>query len=163
MQYNIWRGATISTMSLIDSMSSSFTSYVDAAPPVGTWCYRIEAPNPAGCVPTAPATDYSSSFSNTSCTTVLATEELDQDNLSVEVAPNPFNSTTTFYVSGPDKYTLVRLEVYNIIGGKVKVVEGISDAEFTLDRGGLNDGIYIYKLLNEEKGDLIGSGKLIIR
>ncbi|HIA06360.1 MAG TPA: T9SS type A sorting domain-containing protein [Flavobacteriales bacterium] len=158
VQYDIWRGATSSTMTLIDSMSGSLTSYFDISPPLGTVCYRIEAPNPAGCVPTAPPTDYSSSFSNTACTTILSAADPDQSRLVVDVTPNPFSSTAIFTIDGTSQS--VDLELFNMIGKKVHGLYGIPASRFELSRENLPDGIYLYRISSDS--GLLKTGKVIV-
>ena len=158
VQYDIWRGATSSTMTLIDSMSGSLTSYFDISPPLGTVCYRIEAPNPAVCEPTAPPTDYSSSFSNTACTTVLSAADPDQASLVIDVTPNPFSSTAIFTIDGTSQS--VDFELFNMIGKKVQALYSISSPTFEVSRNELPDGIYLYRIISGT--ELLKTGKVII-
>jgi hypothetical protein len=157
-KYHIWRGATPSTMARIDSVSGSITSYVDISAPTGTVCYRIEAPNPAGCEPTAPPTDYSSSFSNSACTTVLSATDVANEHLLIEVTPNPFSTTAVFTIEGPAQN--VDFELFNMIGKKVYGLYGVTGPSFELSREHLPDGIYLYRI-SGDKG-LLKTGKVIV-
>jgi hypothetical protein len=145
-------------MTLIDSMPGSLTSYFDISPPIGTTCYRIEAPNPAGCVPTAPPTPYSSSFSNTACTTVLSAADPDHPRLVIDVTPNPFSSTAIFTIEGTSQS--VDFELFNMIGKKVRALYSISGPTFEVPRKNLPDGIYVYQIIGDS--GFLKTGKVII-
>ena len=157
-KYHIWRGATPSTMARIDSISGSLTSYVDISAPTGTVCYRIEALNPAGCVPTAPPTDYSSTFSNSACTTVLSAANAADAGLLINVTPNPFSTTAIITIEGVSK--AVDFELFNMIGKKVHGIYGVKGPSFILSREHLVDGVYLYRI-SGEKG-LLKTGKVIV-
>lgn len=157
-KYHIWRGATLSTMARIDSVSGSITSYVDISAPTGTVCYRIEAPNPAGCIPTAPPTDYSSSFSNSACTTVLSATDAEHTDYQVEVTPNPFSTAAVFTIEGLSQ--AVDFELFNMIGKKVHGLYGVMGSTFELSREHLADGIYLYRISGDE--GFLKTGKVIV-
>ena len=76
--------------------------------------------------------------------------------------PNPFNPVTTIKYTIPQD-GLVKLEIYNIIGQKVAVLEnsykkaGIYEVEFRGDK--LASGIYCYRL---ECGNFVASKKMMI-
>ena len=162
VQYNIWKGATSSTLTLLDSVSSLLTSYVDINPLMGTTCYRIEIVNPAGCIPTDPPTDYSSSFSNTSCQTIASIENKDKKQaVKVSVMPNPFNEAASLVITGIDDYNNVSLEVYNIIGKRVTLISNITSSTIEIKRENLTEGLYVYQLLSN--GKTLHTGKLVIQ
>jgi len=155
--YTIWRGSSSSTLSVIDITAS--TSYVDVNPITGTSCYRIEASNSAGCTPTSPPVDYSSSYSNTACETILSVDNLNEKGvLSVSVSPNPFTDNATFSVASGSK--TLHFELFNMIGKKVKDIEKISASTFDVSRDALPNGVYLYKI-SDENGT-VRSGRLII-
>lgn len=81
-------------------------------------------------------------------------------NIQLKVYPNPFNSTTTFEVTGLDVKGVFTFELYNIIGKKVKEVSNIANNKFVISRENLPEGIYIFKI--RSKDGLIGAGKLMV-
>jgi len=85
--------------------------------------------------------------------------EIYDDAYSVEVYPNPFSTTTTIQVDGLDAISTASLEMYNIIGEKVKSFSS-NDSKFIVNRNQLPSGIYFYNIKLENK--LIGAGKLIV-
>lgn len=80
--------------------------------------------------------------------------------------PNPFNPTTTIGFDVPDNNTMVRMEVYNIIGQRVKtlVSDVYSAGRYSVRWDGTNDagvqvstGVYIYRV---QAGNVVQSKKL---
>jgi uncharacterized repeat protein (TIGR01451 family) len=77
----------------------------------------------------------------------------------VKVFPNPFNDNTTFFINtfkGEFNFELI-----DVLGKKVKEINNISSKQFNLNRGGLENGIYFFRIYNID--GLIGNGKLIIK
>jgi len=80
--------------------------------------------------------------------------------------PNPFNPSTTIGFDVPSGKTLVRLEIYNILGQRVKTL--VNDV-YTAGRykvswdgtnnvgGRVSTGVYIYRM---QAGDIVQSKKL---
>jgi len=155
--YNIWRGATSSTMVQIDNIPATVTAYADINPLLGTSCYRIQAVNPAGCVPTAPSTPLTS-FSNTSCQTILSISNNPVNVITVSVAPNPFSNFAVLTIEGAVEE--MEFELFNMIGKRVRALQKFSGSTLEVTRAGLPDGIYLYRLSNQE--GLLSTGKLII-
>ncbi|MBW8050704.1 MAG: T9SS type A sorting domain-containing protein [Cytophagales bacterium] len=81
--------------------------------------------------------------------------------ISINVYPNPFSSTTTFEINSTSTFKLrYTFELYNIIGKKVKEISNITGNRFVISRKNLPEGIYIYKI--RSKDGLIGAGKLMV-
>ena len=81
----------------------------------------------------------------------------------ISIYPNPVSTTATIHFSGAENLSDLQLEVYDIIGNKVRdltreFVEQRGDMIF--NREGLKSGIYFYKLLNGNS--LSSSGKIVI-
>jgi hypothetical protein len=74
------------------------------------------------------------------------------------VYPNPFNSFTTieFNIAVNNG----ELSFYNILGEKVKTISNISGQTITLNKDGLNNGLYFLKLIEETK--VIAKSKIMI-
>ncbi|MBC8147573.1 MAG: PKD domain-containing protein, partial [Bacteroidetes bacterium] len=63
--YKIWRGVNTTSMSLIDSVSGSTSTYTDNTPPSGGLYYFVEVVKPgAACIASKVNTNYNSSRSN---------------------------------------------------------------------------------------------------
>tara|TARA_Y100001935_G_scaffold251458_1_gene253415 strand:- start:33912 stop:39212 length:5301 start_codon:yes stop_codon:yes gene_type:complete len=80
--------------------------------------------------------------------------------------PNPFNPSTTIGFEVPDNNTMVRLEIYNILGQRVKTLvnDVHSIGRYSVRWDGTNDagmqvstGIYLYRI---QAGDIVQSKKL---
>lgn len=91
-------------------------------------------------------------------TTGVLELEGEAENL-VTAYPNPFSNTTTFKIQSGNLKDL-SFNLYDVTGKIVKTIRNINTAEFKLERGNLQNGIYFYILSNSEK--MIDSGKLII-
>jgi len=97
--YNIYRGASISTMTLLTQVSGSVFTYTDLTPPPGNIWYMIEAVHPfGGCNParlagpgSSVATEYGSILSNLEYTSSVGMEESSNLQSSLLVSPNPGN------------------------------------------------------------------------
>ena len=79
------------------------------------------------------------------------------DNIIVDIYPNPFSSEATFYTS--IALHNARLMIYNS-QQLVKQIDSISDQTFTFNRENLSSGLYWIKLVQENK--VIAIRKLVI-
>jgi len=81
----------------------------------------------------------------------------------VAIYPNPFNNATTLYLQRDDNSKPIELTftLYNILGKEVKRIEGISADQFQVQRGNLRNGIYIYKIRQDE--EVIDIGKVVVK
>ncbi|HIA06359.1 MAG TPA: T9SS type A sorting domain-containing protein [Flavobacteriales bacterium] len=82
--------------------------------------------------------------------------------VSVMVYPNPFSIFTNFEFKGLTDRSSLRMEIYDVVGQQIKVVENLRASGFILDRSELANGIYIYKLTDNRGNNLIASGKLVV-
>lgn len=81
--------------------------------------------------------------------------------------PNPFNPTTTimYDLARPGE---VEIDVYNILGQKVKAIEGgykvPGEYRFEVDMTGFPSGVYLYRLEEKEKDSKVESelGKMVL-
>jgi hypothetical protein len=80
--------------------------------------------------------------------------------------PNPFNPSTTIGFDVPANNTIVRMEIYNVLGQKVKTLvnDVYSAGKHTVNWDGTNDsgitvstGVYLYRI---QAGDIVQSKKL---
>ncbi|TND09469.1 MAG: hypothetical protein FD123_1275 [Bacteroidetes bacterium] len=92
-------------------------------------------------------------------TVPIGVEEQGQAAANVSVFPNPFRESATFRVSDAELKN-ARLEIFDVLGNKVRVINNLSGNSFTIDQEGLGSGVYFYQLISEEAG--IASGKLVV-
>lgn len=82
-------------------------------------------------------------------------------NLSNEVSvfPNPFNSNATILIGQNINTVGMEITLYDLSGRVVKKIK-TSDHKIIIDRNGLNNGIYLYDIINET--GKIKSGKVVV-
>jgi hypothetical protein len=78
----------------------------------------------------------------------------------VNVFPNPFNTTTTFLIQTEQPVNNMQLSIYDGAGRLVRQVNNINTTTVTVDRDGLADGMYFYTLTAENAQ--LTNGKLIV-
>jgi hypothetical protein len=101
--YNIYRGSSISTMTLLTQVSGSTFAYTDLTPPPGNLWYMIEAVHPfGGCAPSRlngsdrrVEVDYNAIHSNLEPTNGVTVEENAMLQSSMTLSPNPGNGNFT--------------------------------------------------------------------
>lgn len=101
--YNIYRGSSISTMTLLTQVSGSTFAYTDLTPPPGNLWYMIEAVHPfGGCAPSRlngsdrrMEVDYNAIHSNLEPTNGVTVEENAMLQSSMTLSPNPGNGNFT--------------------------------------------------------------------
>jgi len=78
----------------------------------------------------------------------------------VVVYPNPFATFTTIQFNN-DKCEKYTLELYDLMGKKIKTIDNIITDRVTIDKEGLTSGVYIYSLKKENEKPK--NGKLVLR
>lgn len=78
-----------------------------------------------------------------------------------EVYPNPNRGQFIIEISNEQLAISNRVEVYNMIGEKVFLQLSIVNYKLLIDLSGQPDGVYFYRILNNN-GVVLGNGKLII-
>jgi PKD repeat protein len=91
-------------------------------------------------------------------TTGIAQENAES---TVAVSPNPFSDNTTFSIQSNILNETYSFELTDVLGKKVKSINGITEKEFQLSRTSLPNGIYFYKIMSAEK--IIGIGKVVLK
>lgn len=76
----------------------------------------------------------------------------------VVAMPNPFNQQTVLEVKGLSHNAGLRLEVYDLRGNVVRIMES-ENAIFQLKKGDWPSGVYLFKIT--QNGRLVGNGKLM--
>lgn len=87
-------------------------------------------------------------------------------NFSVNVNPTTFTESTNFLITSfKEVLGKCRLELYSITGDKVKDIDlpviGNNEINYTFKRNGLTNGLYIYRILNNDA--TMYEGKIIIQ
>ncbi len=81
---------------------------------------------------------------------------------SINVYPNPSNGEFTIVAKSEELRAKSIIEVYNVLGEKVYSNPfTFNNSQFTIDLSSQPNGIYFYRVI-EEEGGLAGEGKLII-
>jgi hypothetical protein len=93
-------------------------------------------------------------------TGLIGINEAQNNQATVSVFPNPFNNQATLSFTD---VTLnhASLEMYDVLGNKVRVITDLNGEDVILNRDGLSDGMYFYNLVND--GKVIANGKLSIQ
>ena len=131
--YNIYRGSSPNTLSLLTSIQSNLNSYTDLTPPVGDVYYQIEIVNPNNCNPTK-VVNYSSSKSNVVTNAAIGIEEIYN---SVYIYPNPADETIIVEsVSAINEFI-----VFDGLGRKVKTIAG-TESKTVISISELSKGHY---------------------
>lgn len=92
-------------------------------------------------------------------TVTIGIAEMASTQKEVYVTPNPFSVSATVVIPSSLVFPDTRLELFNVVGKKIKNFHSYS-GNIQIHRGNLSQGIYFYRLLNDEK--TIGKGKIII-
>ncbi len=79
----------------------------------------------------------------------------------IKIAPNPFNQNATVYLDKSIKENTI-FDLYDITGRLVKEIVINHAKAFTLNRGNLKNGMYIYAL-KTKNNRLIDRGKIILK
>lgn len=89
---------------------------------------------------------------------ITGIEETFSQNTSVKIYPNPFNSSTTIQFNSSIKNA--ELNIYNMYGQKIKIINHISGDKIKIDRDNLPSGIYFIHLTQDNT--TFATDKLII-
>lgn len=81
--------------------------------------------------------------------------------MKLKVWPNPSTDVTLFQVAGLKVGTAFEVEVYDLMGNLLRVLDGEGPIPARMERNGLNNGIYVYLVKSQE--ELLGAGKIILK
>ena len=101
---------------------------------------------------------YGSIFSFSLLSTGINESKLHLEN--IKLFPNPNTGVFTIQSSAINQNSSV--EIYNTLGEKIYSQLSIVNSQFPVDLRNQPSGIYLYRITSE-KGELVGSGKLIIQ
>ena len=80
--------------------------------------------------------------------------------MGIQVSPNPFSAFTTIKVNGNKAKEKINFLMYDLTGKEIEVKCSISTQQIVIERGDLPNGIYFYKI--SQNNNIIGTGKLIV-
>ncbi len=83
--------------------------------------------------------------------------------ISVSVGPNPMSNEATVTIEGTINVSDLSFMVYDQLGREVMNNNSLTSNSFTIEKGNLAQGNYIYKLSNKKDNSTIKAGKLIIQ
>lgn len=149
--YNIYRGTTLSGISLLTTISGNLNSYTDLNPPSGPFIvyYQIEVVNPNSCNPTAKMWDYGVSRSNIVNTGSVGIASNPVNSI-LKIYPNPFSETAIIEV--PDELAgAFSLKLYDLMGNEIRNMNGISGKSVNLKKETLASGIYFVELIGPRR------------
>ncbi len=149
LKYRIWRNNTSTGWQLIDSVSSSSTTYSDLTPPAGLLSYFIEMISPNACNPSFKASSYNSSLSNMAYNNVTGINEPTDLSKVVGIKPNPFNQFTKIDLHLFANQNL-KVVLTDMTGHVVMQYDNIKTNELIIPRNNLSQGLYFLEITGKD-------------
>lgn len=87
-------------------------------------------------------------------------DEMSENGL-VKIYPNPFSDATTFIIHSDKTNETYTFELFDVLGKKVMEQMNITGKQFSINRSGLENGMYFYKIYTAES--VVGVGKVIVK
>ena len=145
--YKIFRGTNAGNLLVLDSVSSSVTSYTDLTPPSGIVYYIIEAVDPTTCYPSRVRSgfSFSSPISNIAESDILADINVADKNDGIRVYPNP--ATDNLIIKSPQTAVI---EITNIQGQLIKTLIATSN-KTNIDVSAFPSGVYVVEVKTEKE------------
>ena len=91
---------------------------------------------------------------------VIGVHQVEEQNISVNVIPNPFRDYAVIEVEGLEVNAPLQLQVFNVMGQQVVSLQG-NQNRFDIQRGTLGAGVYVFRVV--EDGQVKATGKFIVR
>lgn len=135
--YNIYRGASASTLNLIATVAGNVLSYTDIAPPATEFLYVVEVAG-LGCDPSREMM-----YSRSNVMNLLASNISEELNSTLQIFPNPASTQITFQVNESDLGASI--VIYNALGQEV-LVDRLNAVNQTLNIEKLSEGFYFLKV-----------------
>jgi PKD repeat protein len=140
--YYIYRGSSPDSLSLLDSISSSFNSFTDINPPLGPFYYAVGIVKEEGCFP-ARDNDYNRSVSNVQFNG--ATGIIDIHDAGIILFPNPADEILNIQLKPMMDYPEPELSIYDL-QGKVLLFLRLNSAKTSVSIKDIKPGIYFVRL-----------------
>jgi N-acetylneuraminic acid mutarotase len=164
-EYDIFRGPSMSSLSLIGSVSNSVLTYHDTLPPSNS-VYLLEAIYPGACNPTSHKPDthlsqeFDGSFSNGFYTQSLGVQSIEASSFDLKIYPNPSNGIFNLTYSNLSTEN-AQFIITDVLGRTISefTLQG-NQNKMNIDASQLASGIYFYRV-NSKQG-LLTSGKIVI-
>jgi hypothetical protein len=135
--YNIYRGASASSLSLIATVAGNVLSYTDIAPPATEFLYVIEVAG-LGCDPSREMMSSRSNVMN-----LLASNITEETNSILQIFPNPASTQITFQLNESDLGS--KVFIFNALGQEV-FTERLNAINQILNVENLSEGFYFIKV-----------------
>ncbi len=84
--------------------------------------------------------------------------DIESEKNTVSIYPNPFSTSTTILINDVSKINKAELKMYNVLG-EVVLSERLSKQSNTVETSNLPSGIYIYKIISNNK--IVQTGRLV--
>ena len=153
--YYIYRGVSQDSLTLLDSISGSFTSYTDINPPWGQLYYAIEVINEAGCNPTRNGA-YDRSRSNVQSNGINGI--YDNSEQSIKIYPNPALDVLNVEFTQLKKKLNAEMFIYDIHGSTI-ISQYLKAKKTSINIKNLKPGIYIIRL---KSGSILITKRIVI-
>jgi len=101
---------------------------------------------------------FTGSASQHYCDITNSVNNIPERNISITLSPNPFHTTATLSISD-SRYKNAALKIYDVMGRPVQQ-QIITNQSTIINRNGLCDGLYFYRLSNSE--GLMLTGKFVV-
>lgn len=144
--YNIYRGQgdSLNSLEFIETISGDNTSYTDLNAPSGTIYYQIEILLNESCFPTK---TYSSIRSNLVSNKNIGITYITNNELSIQLYPNPTNDKTIIEINGLKEQADVLL--YDIYGRIIRTyLFNIEQGKLEINVRDIAKGVYNLKVVN---------------
>jgi hypothetical protein len=157
--FNIYRGTSPGSMTLLTSIAGTLFSYTDVSPPPGTMNYMIQVSSPTSCNPSYKNIDaFNSSISNIANTNGIGISEL-KNNTWFSIFPNPASGGFTIQMNekGQNSYCL---QLLNILGEVVRKEQVQNQQKYYFNASNIPDGVYFLEIKTDK---FISSQKILLR
>jgi len=91
----------------------------------------------------------------------LSSNDEIERSISITVSPNPSTSNTYLNIDLNEKIQNAELELFNLYGRMVRKAENLNSNRIQIERNGLANGMYMFRLRNEN--GYVANGKLILQ
>ena len=92
--------------------------------------------------------------------TIVTDNKLVEEDVQINIYPNPFSNHTTIETTGKE-YDNLQFSLYDLTGRELIHKQSYQSNKILLKRGSLNSGIYIFTMKGDGKS--IATGKIIVK